>query len=457
MKRWAEVRGIEEFIILHPLGFGNTLFVGVGEQDVFSCIEDIISKYTINKDNIFLVGFSMGGAAALNLAARNPSFFCGVCSISGYSDFRLWEGPSRNSLKKYEIPQIKNIEASFNIENLAHLNVLIAHGEWDLGLGGGVDYKFHRELAKNLKNKKIIHENIILEKTSHADFPKNRRENVINWIKKQKKKQLEGKFNFTISNLRHLPFFGIKISSFIDYSKKGKISGEVIGSSINLKTQNIGSIDVSKMLFNKSKINGVEAFDLSFKGLKNISTSGPIFDILYTKIYFCYDDQCSNEFSRSFQKEISDAEFKYYNKLNAGISCGPFREGINFFENETLPYSKGLLSNKHTTLVLYGTPKCNKMIQYLLEKANFKISNSSITTPIGEKISGNLGIRFIYPNSDGGYYIVNTGANEQIISKSFGIWYGLLPDFIIYDNKRVRFYGYFDKDWKFNNKNFFKV
>ncbi len=456
MERWSEVEGIEDYVIIHPTGFGNTLFSGTGELDVFNCIFDIINKCSIDNNKIFLVGFSMGGAGALNIASKNPSFFCGVCSISGYSDYRLWQGPSRKKLEQYEIPQIERMEASFNIGNLGYTNILIAHGEWDLGLGGGVDYVFHKELTKKLNNEDISHKNIVFEKISHAEFPKERREQVIKWMQEQTKKSLIDNFKFIISDMRHSLFFGIEIKSLIDYSKKGVISGNIRDNSIFIQTDNIGSLNVPEKAFKKSFIDGVDSFSLIDNSEKK-NMSGPISDIIYTKVFFCYDDTTSDEFSRSFQKEIATAELKYYNKFNAGISCGAFRTGISFFENQLLPYSTDLNKIKKATLVCYGEPGKNDVVDQLLQKANLKITENAIILPFEKVIEGEVGIRFIYRGENDNYFVINSGTSSKVIAKSFGIWYGLLPDFIIYNKKEVIYYGYFDKDWKFTKKNFYEV
>lgn len=457
LDRWSEVEGLDNFIIIHPLGFGNSLFLGVGEMDIFNCINDINTKYNIDNNSISLVGFSMGGAAALNIATQYPDFFNCVCSISGYTNFNYWEGPNRKKYSIYEKKELEKIDAFFSVENLKFTNLLIAHGEWDRGLGGGVDFKFHQILTTRLDELNIEHKNIIYEQTSHAEFPLKRRKEVIDWVNRQSKKKFEGTFVFKIRDLRHSDFFGISTLSIETPAEVSEIKGVVNKNIISISTKNINSLEVDESRYPEVYINSIKTSSFTKSYRKRKGLSGPISDIKYTRIIFCYDDKCQDNFSKSFQKEIALADLKYFNKFNGGISCGAFRTGEFFFENQVKAYSQLDETSSTDTLVLYGTPKTNKKIDTLLRDAKILIEKETISFANEHIVKGEYGIRFIYPNDSGGYSIINTGTNEYIISKSFGIWYALLPDYIIYDHCDVKYFGYFDYNWKFSKKQFFEV
>lgn len=459
MDNWSEVDYLDNFIIIHPLGFGNTLFTGMGEMDIFNCLEDIQLKYRINSQKIFLIGFSMGGAGSLNIGSKYPDLFCGVCSISGYSNYTLWNGPNRTKINVAEKIETTKREASFNISNFRYTNLYIAHGNWDLGIGGGVDYLHHKSLISELKKEGVKFKNVIYSKLSHAEFPIEKRQEVVKWFNKQVKKEIPADFEFIISDLRHGNFFDITVTSLLDYSSKAIIKGTHVSGVLNLFTTNVNSISINEKKYSNFNISGlpIEPKNRNSLLFKSKGKSGPISDIIFTRILFCYDDSCNNEFSSTFQKEMANADCRFLKSLNGGISCGSFRHGPSLYNHQVIPLSGIPKETKNFTLVLYGTKHTNKIIKEVLSKSPFKITNHQIKLNLNKNLEGKLGLRFVFPNNTGGYYIINTGTDERIIAKGFGIWYGSLPDYIIYDNDKILYYGYFSPTWEFDNKLFYTV
>jgi predicted esterase len=457
MERWSKVKGIDEFIIIHPTGFGNTMFAGVGEIDVLCSLADIGSKYQINLDKIFILGFSMGGAGALNIGVKYPYLFCGVCSISGYSNFALWSGPNRSNITKVQEIETMKREASFNVINFKYTNLFVSHGEWDLGVGGGVDFAHYKFMINELEKNGIKYTGVVYPKLSHIEFPIEKRQEVINWIGKQEKKSIPIEFEFSVSDLRHSNFYDIEALSLIDYSKKGIIKGKINNNRLLLDTINIASLRVDETKFEKIEYDRKITNSIPNKSTKHKGNSGPISDIIFTKILFSYEDKCCDEFSSLFQKEIATADFRFFKSLNAGISCGAFRNGCVFYEHALIAISEIPEQTNNHSIVLYGNTQTNRLIREIIPTSPFDIADNEIRTSAGNIIKGNLGLRFIFPNPNGGYYIVNTGTTEKIIAKGFGIWYGSLPDYIIYDELDIKYWGYFDSEWQFNEKQFYEV
>ena len=51
--------------------------------ELIGLIDDIVNVYSINKDNISLMGYSMGGTGTVNLAAEYPGYFSKIAFLSG--------------------------------------------------------------------------------------------------------------------------------------------------------------------------------------------------------------------------------------------------------------------------------------------------------------------------------------------------------------------------------------
>jgi pimeloyl-ACP methyl ester carboxylesterase len=89
---WVEENEMEQFtkltnaldcIVLIPFGRSNTDFASVGEVDVLRSIEETCRHYPIDRDKIYLCGYSMGGYGAYLLVSHYPGRFAGCISLAG--------------------------------------------------------------------------------------------------------------------------------------------------------------------------------------------------------------------------------------------------------------------------------------------------------------------------------------------------------------------------------------
>lgn len=111
---------------------------------ILKLIEEIESTYPIDKNKIYLVGYSMGASTAQNLLNINPDKFAAVVSIAGVPDFsnleklknkKIWlihgakdiENPYIGSTELYtRLGKNKNLVfTTFN--NLEHNNIVIPY------------------------------------------------------------------------------------------------------------------------------------------------------------------------------------------------------------------------------------------------------------------------------------------------------------------------------------------
>ena len=142
------------FIELGPKGRGpsNAFCIDNAQEDIAEAINAVVESYSVDKDNIFISGFSMGGYGALRTFYETPEKFKGVIVLSGGPDTgnRFAGGGSHpNFLKDEFLVPFKGIP------------VFIFHGKQDRNVpypeaelmveklkGAGAEVEFHVEEDK---------------------------------------------------------------------------------------------------------------------------------------------------------------------------------------------------------------------------------------------------------------------------------------------------------------------
>jgi predicted esterase len=125
-----------------------------GEQDILDLLPVEEARANIDSNRIYLAGFSMGGAGALNLAALHPGTFAASCAgapISDYFQEDAQSGGSRPTPSYFEtlggaFTYSTAVETRwyqnsprFTLDNLMHTPVLFVHGEKDTVVPNAID------------------------------------------------------------------------------------------------------------------------------------------------------------------------------------------------------------------------------------------------------------------------------------------------------------------------------
>lgn len=145
MRQLAERYG---YVVLEPFGRGNAFYRGIGQDDVFRAIEEVCRDTDIDRDRIYLMGYSMGGSGTWNIGTACPDRFAALAPVYGRTDYLLRLEPNvRASLIAKEMFLVQRRSPLFFAENLCHTPVFINHGDRD----DLVDVENSREMAGALE------------------------------------------------------------------------------------------------------------------------------------------------------------------------------------------------------------------------------------------------------------------------------------------------------------------
>jgi len=153
--------------VLAPKARGlSDWYLGNSGKDVFECINHFCYLFpNIDKDKIFLLGFSMGGYGTWRLGLNNPGYFKGLVILSG-------------ALRPPKIYRNKGENILDIIKNAENQNILIIHGAKD----NAVPIDLTKEAVKKLEQIKANFEYIELPNAAHGNYDK--WNEIIKWIEK---------------------------------------------------------------------------------------------------------------------------------------------------------------------------------------------------------------------------------------------------------------------------------
>ncbi len=77
------VSQIDSMIQIGPFGRGDLWYRGLGEEDVFECIDLAKQIFSIDEDRVYLCGFSMGGAGTFELGLKHPDVWAACVPVCG--------------------------------------------------------------------------------------------------------------------------------------------------------------------------------------------------------------------------------------------------------------------------------------------------------------------------------------------------------------------------------------
>ena len=102
------------------------------EIDVFEAIDSVCERYSIDRDRVVLMGFSMGGAGAWHIGAHYADQFAAVHTGAGFVDVKRYQKLSAEDLPpEYEQKMWDVYDVPKYVRNLFNLPVVAYSGEID--------------------------------------------------------------------------------------------------------------------------------------------------------------------------------------------------------------------------------------------------------------------------------------------------------------------------------------
>ena len=114
-----------------PYGRGATDYQHLGECDVLRVIDEMASRYGIDRDKVVLSGMSMGGLGCWCIGARQARLFNAIAIICGRADFYEWHGVGPEDIPSWQREIIDVQFATRYLPNLTNTSVVAVHGALD--------------------------------------------------------------------------------------------------------------------------------------------------------------------------------------------------------------------------------------------------------------------------------------------------------------------------------------
>lgn len=99
--KWEEVAKANNFVVVYPGGISNSWDIsGTRDTDfILAIIDEMVKRYNIDRDRVYLSGFSMGGMMTYHAATKIADKIAAFAPVSGY----LMGGPNTKSSRPIPI------------------------------------------------------------------------------------------------------------------------------------------------------------------------------------------------------------------------------------------------------------------------------------------------------------------------------------------------------------------
>jgi len=459
------------FVFLQPHGRRNTDFQYVGEIDVLESIRQTQKYYSIDPDRIYLIGASMGGGGVWSIGMHQPHEFAAIGPINGQIDwFLFWKDlfsyPGKQQLPKQQQWMIGYNNPMDICGSLRALPTFMQHA-----LGDHINkVQYARDIYAKLKGfgcpAEVFYDPDSLGHFIYFKAAVYRRafENLLKFRRDDAPKVVQ---HHTFS-LRFPRAHWVTLDSFENWGLMAKISAEVKGSSIEVKTENVGAyhLDLPGGLVEGKKVKVISNGKLAHDGpipedrriqvgteptgrVKSVTISGPIpeaFNFPFTVVR-------GTTGSAGQKLQVAGNVDKFLTDWWA------YAEGLPPTRDDS-QVSDADIRNRN--LILFGEPDTNSVIERIADKLPIKITDTSYVVA-GEKYPRSVatGLAMIYPNplNESKYVVVLSGLHWGE-KRGSNHKYDLLPDFIVYNNEfdeavstnHALVAGFFDTKWQLSPK-----
>ena len=477
MTRFAGDAG-ETAVIATPCGRGpGSVYQGPGEVDLFEAIDFICDNFAIDPDRISVMGGSMGGAATWYIASHYPDQFAAAAPFCGYCDYRLWIKPGGLIMRNmpWEEFSWESRGAAYRPQNLSNMALWMTHGEWDIGIGGGVPIEHSKQMARRFDQLGIEYEFTIVPECGHGCMVEDQLRKVTKWLCEQTRVKNPERVRLAAHTLRHNQSFWLSIDAFEEYGKPASADAMFKGDTLAIDTENVktlsvgpiegkndvivdlpgthlGPVDLTKdtRTYTRSGDEWQSVSDsVAPKERKRLGCSGPIGDLLFEPLRIVKGTHGGAQ-ENFLQNWMAGMIPGYFKNCNGGVHRGIFN-GESFYELQIIDDDK--ISDellRSSNLILWGTDKSNSVLAKLIGDLPLSFEVDGITLG-GKKFEGvGVGLAACFPsplNSER-YVVVIGGITPESITNATHLNLQLLPDYLVWDGDQVLAFGDFDGSWR---------
>ena len=107
------------------------------KQDIQDAIDYVVANETVDRENVFLLGFSGGGLMALLMAGKIPQYFKAIGAYVPITDLRAWEKENENYRNHVlaccggDQEEMWKRSPLAYVDTIAKANLKICHGKFD--------------------------------------------------------------------------------------------------------------------------------------------------------------------------------------------------------------------------------------------------------------------------------------------------------------------------------------
>ncbi|MBW3634916.1 MAG: prolyl oligopeptidase family serine peptidase [Armatimonadetes bacterium] len=439
------------FIVAIPYGRRNSDFVQWGQDDVLRVKAEVLQRYAIDAERVFLAGTSMGGYGAYAVGLHTAGGWNAVAAISGRSDFYLWFKLQREALPSWKRALYDADDPRFLIRNARNTPFLVQHGALDTV----VSPEHSRLIVADAKRLNLPFRYFEQPNGDHYDeFQFAAMERALDWFKTLPTPIPPRKIELVAVDLREASNAWARVEAFETYGESASLRAQIGDNAIEVETQNVARFILEppqRYLRAGQKIslvvNGVEAAQLDpassivweksdAKLGKTPARCGPFKNALRDPFLLVYGDEKGRIDAQRFAlewKQSSDGTATI--KAATQIST-PDKANFN--------------------LILFGTRQTNPLIAEIADDLPLELTPEGYRR--GEKtVAGqNLGVRMVWKSPWNA---------ARLIGICSGNWWGeklpvnhkwdLIPDYIVYsdqtdadDTNSALEAGFFDGNWQ---------
>lgn len=474
-ERYPEPVGVAPMFVLTPFGFGNAGYRAFGERDVFDALEQVMIRYRIHPDRIYITGASMGGIGAAALPLHYPDRFAAAAPLCGYHSMFLFRGVLGRTYQAFEQFLLEARSNANWAANGKYVPMHIVHGLKD-------SPSQSRVLVNNYKN---LGYNISYETPNLGhnvwDLTYQQRQ-IFSHFAPYRREAHPRQVTFHTPSLRYASSYFVQIDEVEDYGRWTKVAADwQKDNHIRIQTENAARLTIHNDDVVRADgpvtavIDGTnmplddDALSWTFTHQggswvradiaegpsptlsKHPGLSGPIEDALYDPLLFVYGTR--NEAEETLSRQLID---DLINK-RAGITIDwPVKADKDVTEID--------LETK--SIVIVGTPQGNGLLRRIEKDLPVQVEGNALR--LGEKkYEGRAPAAvFIYPNplNPDRYVTVYTGVSLEALFYVANLP-DLLPDYILFDgpemtykngrildSRQILTAGFFDGKWQLPDK-----